>query len=237
MHDLIYKQFQDYNIILTDEQVKKFRLYYELLIEWNEKINLTAITEYSEVIKKHFLDSCLLLKEYNEANFKEKSIIDIGTGAGFPGIPLAILLSDTSFTLVDSLNKRIDFLKIVTEKLGLTNVTLYHGRAEDFGKNKDFREKYDYCVSRAVAALPLLLEYCSPFIVKNGSLLLYKSKKVSQEIEEASNALSLLNCIVSKNIQLVDEDDFERYILQIDKVDNTPDKYPRKAGKPKKKPL
>lgn len=235
--NMIYEQFQTYNITLVDEQVKKFHLYYELLIDWNKKINLTAITEYSEVVKKHFLDSCLLLKEYNQTIFKKKSIIDVGTGAGFPGIPLAILLPDTSFTLMDSLNKRIEFLKIVVEKLGLTNVTLYHGRAEDFGKDKDFREKYDYCVSRAVAGLPLLLEYCSPFIIKNGSLLLYKSKKVSQEIDEASNALTLLNCCVSQNILLVEEEDFERYLLQIDKVDNTPDNYPRRAGKPRKKPL
>lgn len=237
MDNIIYEQFKKSNILITEDQIDKFHTYYELLVEWNKKMNLTSITEYSEVVRKHFLDSCLLLKEYDENLFRNKKIIDIGTGAGFPGIPLAILLTDTSFTLVDSLNKRIDFLKIVIEKLELTNVTLYHGRAEDLGKEEFFREQYDYCVSRAVAGLPLLLEYCSPFIVKNGSLLLYKSKKVLKEIEEASNALTLLNCRVSQKIQLIDETDYERYILQIDKTDHTPNKYPRKAGKPKKRPL
>ncbi len=233
----MYKIFKKYQILITNEQIEKFDLFYKLLIEWNENINLTAITEYQEVIKKHFLDSCLLLKEYSLNIFNEKKIIDVGTGAGFPGIPLAILLPNTSFTLVDSLNKRIDFLRAVIMHLGLNNVELYHGRAEDLGRDEKFREQFDYCVSRAVAGLPLLLEYCSPFIKESGSLLLYKSKKTNQEIEEAENALKVLNCVVNSNLQLANECEFERYLLKIDKVEHTPDKYPRKAGKPKKKPL
>ncbi len=229
--------FDQYHISISKEQMDMFDLYYQLLVEWNEKINLTTITEYEEVVKKHFLDSCLLLKEYKLNYFDGKSIIDIGTGAGFPGIPLAIMNPNASFTLVDSLNKRIDFLQVVVKKLGLKNIKLFHGRAEDYGRNVEFRENFDYCVSRAVAGLPLLLEYCSPFIKKNGCLLLYKSKKVTQEIEEANNALQILNCSLTTNIQLSDEEDFERYVLCIEKIEHTPDKYPRKAGIPKKKPL
>lgn len=229
--------FAKYNITIDDTQVNKFQRYFELLIEWNNKINLTTITNYDDVIKKHFLDSCLILKNYSCEIFKNKSIIDVGTGAGFPGIPLAILLPDTKFLLMDSLNKRIDFLSIVVQELQLNHVTLSHGRAEDMGREKDYREKFDFCISRAVASLPLLLEYCSPFICTNGKLLLYKSKKVEQEIGEAENALSILNCKIQKCVELTKEEDFERYLLEIEKTSITPDKYPRKAGKPKKKPL
>lgn len=231
------KLFSNYDISISDKQIEQFKNYYDLLIEWNEKINLTAITEYEDVIKKHFLDSCLLLKVYSSEEFSGKSIIDVGTGAGFPGIPLAILMPETEFTLIDSLNKRIDFLKIVLEQLGLENVKLVHGRAEDLGKDSLYREQFDYCVSRAVASLPLLLEYCSPFIKKDGYLYLYKSKKVTQEIEEAENALNILNCILHKNVEITNEEDYIRYLLEIRKIEFTPDKYPRKAGKPKKKPL
>lgn len=229
--------FSLYNISIDDYQIEKFNRYYELLIDWNQKINLTTITEYQEVIKKHFFDSCLLLMKYPKEMFSNKHIIDVGTGGGFPGIPLAILLPEAKFTLIDSLNKRIDFLKIVIDELQLNHVNLVHGRAEDLGQNVKYREQFDYCVSRAVAALPLLLEYCSPFIKKNGLLYLYKSKKVTQEIQVAENALKILNCQVKENIQLISDMEYERFVLEIEKVDNTPSKYPRKAGKPKKKPL
>ncbi len=233
----MYEIFEQYHIHLTEEQICQFERYYQLLIEWNEKINLTAITEHQDVIIKHFLDSSLLLTKYSKDLFDNKTIIDIGTGAGFPGIPLAILLPNTSFVLVDSLNKRIDFLKLVIEELNLNHVQVYHGRAEDYGKNNNFRESFNYCVSRAVAGLPLLLEYCSPFIKVGGSLLLYKSKKTDEEVKESANALDILKCNVEEIICLANEDDFERYLVKIQKVDNTPDKYPRKAGKPKKNPL
>lgn len=229
--------FNKYGIELEDNQISKFQTYYDLLIEWNNVINLTSIIEYEEVIKKHFLDSCLLLKKFSLSYFVGKKIIDIGTGAGFPGIPLAIMMPEVSFTLVDSLNKRIDFLKVVAHALELKNVFIISGRAEDLGKETGYRENFDFCLSRAVASLPLLLEYCSPFVKKEGSLFLYKSKKVIQEIEEAENALNVLNCKVQDNIELANEEDFERYLLKIDKYDNTPEKYPRKAGIPKKKPL
>lgn len=229
--------FSKYNIEINNEQVNKFNKYYRLLIEWNKKINLTAITDYEDVIKKHFLDSVLLLKVYHKSLFALKNIIDVGTGAGFPGIPLAIMLPEAKFTLVDSLNKRIEFLKEIVDILEINNITLIHSRAEDLGIDPEYREKYDICVSRAVASLPLLLEYCSPFIRKEGILYMYKSLKVEEEIASAKNALFTLNCSISKNILLTEDEDFQRYILEIKKEDLTPDKYPRKPGKAKKKPL
>ena len=234
---MLNQVFNQYEISITDYQIEQFNQYFELLVQWNEKINLTTITEYNDVVKKHFLDSCLLLKLYSVKDFIGKSIIDVGTGGGFPGIPLSIMMPDTNFVLMDSLNKRIDFLKKVVDILKLSNVKLVHGRAEDLGQDCAYREQFDICVSRAVAALPLLLEYCSPFIRKEGCLYLYKSKKVNEEIRDSENALHLLNCKIRDNIELVNEDDYLRYLLEIEKVDHTPNKYPRKAGKPKKKPL
>lgn len=229
--------FRNYGIELDQTQADKFEKYYELLIQENQKINLTTITKYDDVVKKHFLDSCLILKDIPFSYFENKVVLDLGTGAGFPGIPLAIMLPNTSFTLVDSLNKRIEFLELIVDTLGLTNVELIHGRAEDLGRNDKYREQFDICVSRAVAALPLLLEYCSPFIKVEGNLFLYKSKKIIQEIEEAKNAFHILNCNIEKILNLADEKDYERYILKINKNNFTPNKYPRKAGKPKKNPL
>lgn len=229
--------FSDYNIEVNSEQIEKFDNYYRLLIEWNKKINLTAIINYEDVIKKHFLDSILLLKVYSKDLFTSKNIIDVGTGAGFPGLPLAIMLPDAEFTLVDSLNKRIEFLKEVIDILKINNITLIHSRAEELGINSDHREKYDICVSRAVAALPLLLEYCSPFIKKEGVLYLYKSLKVEEEIESSKNSLFILNCSINNKILLAEEEDYQRCILEIKKENYTPDKYPRRPGKAKKKPL
>lgn len=237
MRIIMKELFSNYNIEVNNEQVEKFDNYYKLLIEWNKKINLTAIINYEDVIKKHFLDSVLLLKVYSKDLFTSKNIIDVGTGAGFPGLPLAIMLPDTKFTLVDSLNKRIEFLKEVIDILKMNNITLIHSRAEELGINSDHREKYDICVSRAVAALPLLLEYCSPFVKKEGVLYMYKSLKVEEEIELSKNALSILNCSINKKILLAEEEDFQRYILEIKKENFTPEKYPRKPGKAKKKPL
>lgn len=229
--------FIKYGIEISDQQLMQFERYYQLLIEWNQKVNLTTIVDRQEVSKKHFLDSCLLLLQYPSDLFTGKKIIDVGTGAGFPGIPLSIFLRKSEFLLMDSLNKRIHFLSLVIEELGLDHVTVVHGRAEDFGRNEDFREKYDFCISRAVAGLPILLEYCSPFVKEDGSLLLYKSVKVQEEITEAYNALELLNCNVKRLIKLADELDFQRYILEINKRGQTPLKYPRRAGRPKKDPL
>ncbi len=237
MEGKMKKLFLKYGIEINDKQLMQFETYYHLLMEWNQKVNLTTIVEYKEVLKKHFLDSCLLLTQYSDKVFAGKKIIDIGTGAGFPGIPLSILLPDSEFLLMDSLNKRIQFLSHVIEELGLDYVTVVHGRAEDFGKDENFREKYDFCISRAVAALPLLLEYCSPFVKEDGALLLYKSVKVHEEIEESSKAMQVLNCKISSLTELTDEPDFQRFIVEIKKIGQTPDKYPRRAGKPKKQPL
>lgn len=231
------KLFASYNIEISEQHIELFHRFYELLIQWNEKMNLTAITDYDEILKKHFLDSCLILQTYSYDMFYKKKIIDVGTGAGFPGIPLSILLPDTKFTLLDSLSKRIDFLSVVIEELQLKNVEVFHGRAEDFGRDELFREQYDFCVSRAVASLSLLLEYCSPFVKEDGKLLLYKSRKTGEEIESAANAFSVLNCSLVDDKKIADEEEFQRYILEIKKNQPTPDKYPRKAGKPKKHPL
>lgn len=229
--------FAKYDIDIDENQINLFHKYYDLLIHWNTRMNLTTITEYDDVLKKHFLDSTLLLAKYSKESFKEKKVIDVGTGAGFPGIPLSIFLPDTEFVLLDSLNKRIEFLSVVVDELELHNVKLIHGRAEDFGKDEHYREKFDFCVSRAVASLPLLLEYCSCFIKVNGNLLLYKSKRANEEIEDSENALDILNCKMGECITLAEETDYQRYLIQIVKYDPTPSKYPRKAGKPKKSPL
>ena len=174
--------FGKYDIFLDDEKEQKLEQYYELLLEWNKKINLTAITEYKEVIWKHFIDSALLTKSDLYQEKERKSILDMGTGAGFPGIVLAILSPEKNFTLVDSLQKRIDFLKIVVEKLKLENVKLFHGRAEDYGQKENFRNQFDFVVSRAVAELPLLLEYCIPFVKLEGYFISYKGKKYTYKI-------------------------------------------------------
>lgn len=230
-------EFNKYGLLLDETMSNQFEKYYELLIDWNQRMNLTTITDRDEVIQKHFVDSVLLLTKYDKTEFENKSIIDVGTGAGFPGIPLAIMLPQTNFVLIDSLDKRITFLKSVLKELELSNVTLYHGRAEDFGKDTSFREQFDYCVSRAVAPLPILLEYCSPFIKVDGSLLLYKSIKIDQEVDESKHALDELNCKVGEICTLSDDEDYKRYIIEIHKIKETPTKYPRKAGKPKKNPL
>lgn len=229
--------FSKYGLLLDETMCSQFERYYELLIDWNQRMNLTTITDRKEVIEKHFIDSVLLLTKYKNEIFNNKTIIDVGTGAGFPGIPLAIMLPHTKFTLIDSLEKRIHFLDNMIGELKLENVTLYHGRAEDYGKDTLFREQFDYCVSRAVAPLPILLEYCSPFIKVDGSLLLYKSKKADQEIQDSQHALDELNCKIGDICTLSDNDDYKRYIVEIYKINNTPTKYPRKAGKPKKNPL
>lgn len=229
--------FNKYGLKLDEAMSNQFEKYFNLLIDWNQRMNLTNITDRNEVIQKHFIDSVLLLTKYDSTKFENKNIIDVGTGAGFPGIPLAIMLPKTNFVLIDSLDKRITFLKTVIEELQLSNVILYHGRAEDFGKDTLFREQFDYCVSRAVAPLPILLEYCSPFIKVDGSLLLYKSKKADQEIQDSEHALNELNCKIGDICTLSDDEEYKRYIIEIHKINDTPEKYPRKAGKPKKNPL
>ena len=179
---MIKKIFKENDIEITDHQDNQFQRYYELMIEWNEKINLTAIKEYKEVIYKHFLDSALIIKSDLFVKENSASVLDLGTGAGFPGIVLAILYPQYKFYLVDSLMKRIEFLHIIKSELKLDQITLHHGRAEDLGRKEEFRNQFDFVVSRAVAELPVLLEYCIPFVKKDGFFISYKSGKAEDEI-------------------------------------------------------
>jgi 16S rRNA (guanine527-N7)-methyltransferase len=207
-----------------------------MLTEWNEVMNLTAITEYEDVLKKHFVDSISLIKAYDVS--KNVSVIDVGTGAGFPGLALKIAYPNMKLTLLDSLNKRINFLDAVIEKLGLTNIDTVHGRAEDYAKKGKLREEYDLCVSRAVANLSTLSEYCLPFVKVGGQFISYKSEKITEEMTAASHAISLLGGKVSKQVEFtLPDSDIYRNLFVIDKIKDTPNKYPRKAGLPSKEPL
>ena len=228
------KLLQEINIEITEEEVNKFYNYMNLLLEWNEKINLTAITEQEDIILKHFVDSLTIYKLIEE----NKSIIDIGTGAGFPGIPLAILKNKNKFTLVDSLNKRINFLNEIKESLSLENITNIHARAEEFGQNKKYREKFDIAVSRAVANLSILVEYLLPVVKLGGKVICMKGSNVEDELKEAEYAISTLGGkVVLKDEFYLPQSDIKRNIIVIEKIKNTPSKYPRKAGTPSKEPL
>lgn len=214
----------------------KFILYSELLKEWNKKINITSIEDDEEIYLKHFIDSVLLLinGNYNES----KNIIDVGTGGGFPGIPLKIVNDNYKITLLDSLRKRIDFLQEVVKTLNLKDVKLIHGRAEDYGRNNEYREKYDICVSRAVAPLNVLSEYCIPFVKVGGFFAAYKSDNISQEILNSDNAIKKLGGKIKeiKEIYLPGTEILRKIVI-IEKEGSTGSMYPRKAGKPSKEPL
>lgn len=223
-------------ITLSNEQLEQFLIYYEMLVEWNEKMNLTAITDFQDVMKKHFVDSVSLIKAYDVT--KSVSIIDVGTGAGFPGLALKIAFPQLRVTLLDSLNKRILFLDAVIDKLNLSDVETIHGRAEDFAKPGKLREKFDLCVSRAVANLSTLSEYCLPFVKKGGMFISYKSEKISEEFEMAENAISFLGGRVKKQVEFtLPDSDIYRNLFVIEKIKETPKKFPRKAGLPSKEPL
>lgn len=223
-------------ITLSNEQLEQFLIYYEMLVEWNEKMNLTAITDFQDVMKKHFVDSVSLIKAYDVT--KSVSIIDVGTGAGFPGLALKIAFPQLRVTLLDSLNKRILFLDAVIDKLNLSDVETIHGRAEDFAKPGKLREKFDLCVSRAVANLSTLSEYCLPFVKKGGIFISYKSEKISEEFEMAENAISFLGGRVKKQVEFtLPDSDIYRNLFVIEKIKETPKKFPRKAGLPSKEPL
>ena len=230
----IIKEFNKIGMDLSDLQAEQFVKYYELLVEWNEKMNLTAITDESEIISKHFVDSLTILK-YIKNNDK---VIDVGTGAGFPGIPLAIFKNNTKFTLLDSINKRINFLNEVKEKIELDNVENLHGRAEDFGQNKSYREQYDVAASRAVAPMHVLLEYLLPFIKVGGMCICMKGPNVSEEIKDIENVAKKLGAqlVETENLKLLNGE-IERNIIILKKIKNTDKKYPRKAGTPSKQPL
>lgn len=223
---------QQINIILEEKQIENFYKYMNLLLEWNQKMNLTAITEPNDVILKHFIDSLTIEKLID----KDKKIIDVGTGAGFPGIPLSIV-KEEDITLLDSLNKRIIFLEEVIDNLELKNIKAVHSRVEEFAKNKKKRESYDIATSRAVAPLNVLLEYLLPLVKIGGKCICMKGSNV-EEIEEAKNALKILGGEIEKIEKItLPESDIIRNIIIVKKVKQTPLKYPRKAGTPSKEPI
>lgn len=236
MNNLLKEKVSTLGIELTDKQVEQFIQYFEILVEWNKVMNLTGITEYEEVVEKHFVDSLSLVKVLNLQT--RETVIDIGTGAGFPGIPLKIAFPHLKITLLDSLNKRIKFLNTVIDTLALENIETIHGRAEDFAKQAEYREQYDLCVSRAVANLSTLSEYCLPYVKVGGMFVPYKSGEIDEEVKNASKAISILG---GKNIDTVKFQlpgtDIGRSFVKIEKIKNTAKKYPRKAGLPSKEPL
>ena len=232
--ELMKKYGKKIEIEFTEEQLKKFYDYMNLLIEWNQKINLTAITEPKEIILKHFIDS-LTINKYIQQN---STLADVGTGAGFPGIPLKIIRSDLKITLVDSLNKRINFLNDVIEKLDLKGIEAVHSRIEEFGKNKKYRESFKNVTARAVANLTVLSEYLIPIAKIGGQCICMKGSNIEEEIETGKNAIKILGGKI-KDINEFDlpDSDISRNIIIIDKIKKTPNKYPRKPGTPSKEPI
>lgn len=233
---LLEKGCEQLGLTVNEQQKKQFVQFYEYLTEKNKVMNLTGITEFEEVLVKHFLDSLTCVKALDMA--KVKKVIDIGTGAGFPGIPLKIMFPEITFTLLDSLRKRVNFLEETFDLTGLTKIEAIHGRAEEFARNKNYREIYDVCVSRAVSNLATLSEYCLPYVRKGGFFISYKSGKVQEETEQAAKAVKILGGEIKDIIyfQLPDSE-IERSLVVIEKIKNTPQKYPRKAGTPAKEPL
>lgn len=232
--DKFEKGLTDLGILLNETQIKQFLDYYELLVETNKVMNLTAITEFDEVIEKHFLDSLSLCRIY-DLN-REIRVLDLGTGAGFPGVPLKIAFPQIRLVLADSLNKRIKFLENVVGELSLQNVSCVHGRAEEMGRNKEYREQFDLCVSRAVANLSSLSEYCIPFVKEGGAFISYKSGEIEEEANAAKKAISVLGGEL-REIYKFDLYEQKRSFVIIDKKKKTPKAYPRKAGTPTKEPL
>lgn len=223
-------------VVLSKEKQEQFEAYYDYLIAQNEVMNLTAITEYEDVLCKHFLDSLFLADSVKD--FNKKKILDLGTGAGFPGIPLKIAFPEAEFVLMDSLNKRVAFLNRVIELLGLKNITAVHARAEEAARKAEYREQFDYCVSRAVAKLSVLSEFCIPFVKPEGMFISYKAGDCKEECEEAANAIKVLGGKLIKAEQsYLPDTEIARTFVLIKKEKKTPEKYPRGQGKPLKQPL
>lgn len=227
---------------LAEDKIHLLRIFYENLLEWNKVMNLTAITEEEDIYTKHFLDSYSFLTSVSRETFcAEKGVfrlIDVGTGAGFPGIPIAIAFPEIHVTLMDSLNKRVKFLEDTVQKLGLKNVSCIHARAEELAHNPEYREQYDVAVSRAVANLSTLSEYCVPFIKVGGKFVAYKGDKVSEEIPTGNKAAAILGAKLTREFSFyLPETDYRRTILTYTKKESTGKKYPRKAGTPAKEPL
>ena len=236
MSEIFESKLNEIGITLSDKQKEQFDKFYELLVEWNKVMNLTGITEYEEVNEKHFVDSLSIVKAIDMRDVK--SVIDIGTGAGFPGIPLKIAFPHLKVVLLDSLNKRINFLNTVIEELGLENIQTIHGRAEDFAKQLAYREQFDLCVSRAVANLATLSEYCIPYVEKGGLFVPYKSGEIDEEVEQAKKAVHVLGGKLENVIKFqLPGTEIGRSFVVIKKVQNTAKKFPRKAGLPSKEPI
>lgn len=236
MSQIFETKLNTLGIALSDVQKKQFHRFYELLVEWNKVMNLTGITEYEEVNEKHFIDSLSIIKalDINQV----ETVIDVGTGAGFPGIPLKIAFPHLKIVLLDSLNKRISFLNEVINELGLENISTIHGRAEDFAKQAEYREKFDLCVSRAVANLSTLSEYCIPYTKVGGMFVPYKSGEIDDEVEQARAAIFLLGGKINNIVKFhLPGTEIGRSFIKIEKIQNTAKKYPRKAGLPTKEPL
>lgn len=232
--DKFINELTKLSIQITDDKIRQFILFYEMLVEKNKVMNLTAITDFDEVIEKHFVDSLSLIRVVDL--YKNLNVIDLGTGAGFPGIPLKIVFPELEVTLVDSLQKRVFFLQDVISELGLSQISAIHGRAEELARQNVQREKYDLCVSRAVANLSTLSEYCLPFVKIGGQFVSYKSGTVEKEFEQAKSAIFLLG----GKVRMVDKFEIgesSRSLVVIDKVQGCPRQYPRKAGIPSKNPL
>ncbi|MGF0034435.1 16S rRNA (guanine(527)-N(7))-methyltransferase RsmG [Bariatricus sp. SGI.154] len=236
MGHILDDRFNELGFQIDEKQREQFDTFYSMLVEWNKVMNLTGITEYEEVVMKHFVDSLSIVNvlDMNQVH----TVIDIGTGAGFPGIPLKIAFPHLKVTLLDSLNKRIKFLNAVIEELGLEDIHTIHGRAEDYARQADYREKYDICVSRAVANLATLSEYCLPYIRLGGIFVSYKSGDIEEELGDSKKSISILGGKLDDVVKFqLPGTDISRSFVKISKVKEIGKKYPRKAGLPAKEPL
>ena len=234
--EILRQGINGFGIEANDQMIDDLKTYREILVDWNQKMNLTGIEEEKEVFIKHFLDS---ISAVSNGYIKDGiSLIDVGTGAGFPGLPLKICLRNIKLTLLDSLNKRINFLQEVSNTVNLEDIEFIHGRAEDFGKNSKYREQFDVATARAVAGLPILMEFCVPFVKVGGYFVCLKGPNANLELEESKKAMEVLGLEFIEKIDIeLPSEELKHNILVFKKVNNTPEKYPRKAGKPAKSPI